>query len=47
MKSLKAIRMIKALNCNLIVSATEFLKHPKIGHTIIVVVKRMSKELNE
>ena len=47
MKSLKAIRIIKSLNCNLILCATEFLKHRKMGHTIIVVVKRLSKGLNE
>ena len=47
MKSLKAIRMINSLNCNFILCATEFLKHRKMGHTIIVVVKRLSKELNE
>ena len=47
MKSLKAIRMIKSLDCNLILCATEFLKHQKMGHSIIVLVKRLSKELNE
>ena len=47
MKSLKAIRMIKSLNCNLTLCATGFLKHRKMGHTIIVVVKRLSKELSE
>ena len=47
MKCLKEIGMIKSLNFNLILCATEFLKHREMGHTIIVVVKRLNKELNE
>ena len=39
--------MIKSLNCNLILCAEEFLKHRKMGHTMNVVIKRLSKELNE
>ena len=43
MKSLKSIRIIKSLNCNLILCATEFLKHHKMGHTIIDVVKKIEQ----
>ena len=45
MKSLKAIRMIKSLNCNLILCATEFLKHRKMGHTIIAAVKKIEQRI--
>ena len=48
MKNLKAIRIIKSLNCNLILCATEFLKCCTMGHTIIAVVKKIDeRKMNE
>ena len=45
MKSLKTIRMIKFLNCKMILCAAEFLKHHKMVHTIIVAVKKIEQRI--